>query len=65
MEPAKSCQHLKGRRHPEEFYSQIRWTSKPKLLAEVIQAKTPLTTATKGKIYDHSCMEDLKPKCSK
>ena len=40
------------------------WTSKPELLAEVIQAKTPLTTATKGKIHDHSCMEDLKPKCS-
>ena len=49
---------MEGRRHP------IRWTSKPELLAEVIEAKTPLTTATKGKIHDHSCMEDLKPKCS-
>ena len=48
------------RRHPEEYYLQIRWTSKPELLAEVIQAKPRLTTATKGKIHDHSCMEDLK-----
>ena len=49
----------------QEFYSQIRLTSNPKLLSEIIQAKTPLTTATKGKIHDHSCMKDLKPKCSK
>ena len=53
-------QKVDCRRHPEEFYSPIRWTSKPEFLAEVIQAKTLLTTATKVKIHDHSCMEDLK-----
>ena len=65
MEPAKSLQHSEGRRRPDKFYTQIRWNSKPGLLAEVIQAKTPLTTVMKGKIHDHSCMDDLKPKYSK